>query len=596
MTEPRENWVASGGSKVKVKINARKNTRTTMANRRMKTLIFGCAFFIALALPAVGHAQKPVPLVIQGGTLIDATGRTPIENAVIVVEGERIKAVGKRGEVAAPRNARVIDVNGKTLLPGLIDGHCHLLDFMGEIYLHLGITTCPDITQNDDEWTLAQRDGTNLGKIRGPRIWSTGARLVGPPPDWALRGERGYLIKTPEEAVAAVRKKKAAGIEIIKFNEYVSADAIKAGAAEANRLGLPVTCHCLDVFLAAEAGFAGVEHHWAPGMTSIGDVKKRWEIHERRMTGKINTADLSYFYEPENFDKIVKAMVEKNVSWSPTIATWYRPLSPSVARFKERELSILDRKEAQYLPGVLREQALGQYERYAKFPPERLNNAREGYKKIADLIRRFVQAGGIIRAGSDPNNGLPGLGVHQELVMFVEAGLAPMQALQAATINVAKAFRKEKDFGTVEPGKIADLIAVDGDPLKDIWATQNVKLVVLGGKIVDQEFHANHKNPIPAIRAWRATPQEIEIAPRSVVQGAGATTVKIATRRGFDRFHKATLAGKELETRFISPSELEATIPPQMTKAVGTYPIVVVGQGDFASKSAPAYFIVTFKP
>jgi Amidohydrolase family len=392
-----------------------------------------------------------------------------------------------------------------------------------------------------------------------------------------------------------VRKKKAAGIEIIKFNEYVSPDVIKAGAAEANRLGLPVTCHCLDVFLAAEAGFAGVEHHWAMGMTSIGDVKKRWEIHERRMTGKINTADLSYFYEAENFDKIVKAMVEKNVSWSPTIATWYRPLSPSVGRFKERELSILDRKEAQYLPGVLREQALGQHERYAKFPAERLNNARAGYKKIEDLIRRFVQAGGIIRAGSDPNNGLPGLGVHQELVMFVEAGLTPMQALQAATINVAKTFRKEKDYGTVEPGKVADLVAVEGDPLKEIWATQNVKLVVLGGKIVDQNFHANHKNPIPAVRPWRATPQEIEIAPRSLVQGSGATTVKITARRGFDRFHKATLAGKELETRFVSSSELEAIIPPQMTKAVGTYPIVVVGQGDFASKSAPAYFIVTFK-
>ena len=99
------------------------------------------------------------------------------------------------------------------------------------------------------------------------------------------------------------------------------------------------------MFLAAEAGFAGVEHHWGPGMTSIGDVKKRWEIHQQRMTRKINTADLSYYYEPENFDKIVNAMVEKNVSWSPTIATWYRPLSPSVARFKERELSILDKRK-----------------------------------------------------------------------------------------------------------------------------------------------------------------------------------------------------------------------------------------------------------
>ena len=560
-----------------------------------KFLIACVLCFMAFALPFASHAQKATPLVIQGGTLIDATGRAPMEDAVIVIEGERIKAVGKRGEVAAPPNARVIDVKGKTILPGLIDGHCHLLDFMGEIYLHLGITTCPDITQNDDEWTLAQRDGTSLGKIRGPRIWSTGARLVGPPPAWALRGERGYLIKTPEEAVAAVRKKKAEGIEIIKFNEYVAPEAIKAGAAEANRLGLPVTCHCLDAFLAAEAGFAGVEHHWGLGMTSIGDVKKRWEIHERRMTGKINTADLSYYYEPENFDGIVKAVTEKRVSWSPTIATWYRPLSPSVARFKERELSILDRKEASYLPGVLREQALGQYERYAKFPPERLNNAREGYKKLEDLIRRYVQAGGLIRAGSDPNNGLPGLGVHQEMVMFVEAGLTPMQAIQAATVNVAKAFRKDTDFGTVEPGKVADLIAVDGDPLKDVWTTQNVKLVVLGGKIVDHEFHANHKNPIPAIRAWRATPQEIELSPRSVVQGSGAATVKITTRRGFDRFHKATLAGKELETRFISPGEIEATVPPALTKQAGTYPLIVVGQGDSASKSAPAYFIVSFK-
>ena len=551
--------------------------------------------FIAFALqPTPSGAQKITPLVIQGGTLIDATGRPPIEDAVIVVEGERIKSVGKRGEVAIPRGARVIDAKGKTILPGCIDGHCHLLDFVGEIYLHLGITTCPDITQNDDEWTLAQKNGTNLGKIRGPRIWSTGGRLVGPPPAWALRGERGYLVNTPDEAREAVRKKKAAGIEIIKFNEYVAPEVIKAGAEEANKLGMPITCHCLDVFLAAENNFAGVEHHWGMGMSTIGDLKKRWEVHERRMTGKINTADLSYFYETENFDKVVNATVEKNISWSPTIATWYRPLSPSVARFKERELSILDQKNAGYLPRVLREQALGQYERYAKFPPERLARAQEGYKKLEDLMRRYVKAGGLLRAGSDPNNGLPGLGVHQEMVMFVEAGLTPMQALQAGTINVAKAFRKDKDFGTVEPGKVADIVVIDGDPIKDIWAVQNVKLVVLGGKVVDREFHANYKNPIPAIRAWRATPQEIDVAPRSLAQGASGT-IKVTARRGFDKFHKVMFNGKEIETLFISASELEASVPAQLTKKIGTFPITVVGQGDSASRSAPAYFIVSYR-
>jgi imidazolonepropionase-like amidohydrolase len=551
-------------------------------------------FLLVWLSPARSEAQNATPLVIQGGTLIDATGRPPLEDAVIVIEGNRFKAVGKRGEVAVPTGSRIIDVKGKTILPGLIDGHCHLLDFVGELYLHLGITTCPDITQNDDEWTMAQRDGTNLGKIRGPRIWSTGTRLVGPPPSWALRTESGYLIKSPEDARSIVRKKQEAGIEIIKFNEYVSPEAIKAGAEEANRLGLPVTCHCLDVFLAAEAGFAGVEHHWAPGMTSIADVKKRWEVHELRMTGKINTADVAFYYESENFDKIIKAMAENKVSWSPTIATWFRPLSPSAERFKERELSILDNPKAAYLPAVMREQTLRQYDRYAKFPADRLKRTREGYSKIADFIARFVQAGGIIRAGSDPNNGLPALGLHQEMVMFVEAGLTPVQAIQAATINVAKAFRKDKDFGTVERGKVADIIAVEGDPLKDMWAVQNVKVVVLNGEVVDTDFHADYKNPIPNIRPWRATPRDIEISPRSIAQGSTAT-IKVSARRGFDRFHKVTLNGKELETRFISAGEIEATVPQQAIKEAGTYTVVVVGQGDFASKSTPAYLIVSFK-
>jgi hypothetical protein len=135
---------------------------------------------------------------------------------------------------------------------------------------------------------------------------------------------------------------------------------------------------------------------------------------------------------------------------------------------------------------------------------------------------------------------------------------------------------------------------IDGDPLKDIWSTQNVKWVMLGGKVIDHEFHANYHNPIPAIRAWRATPQNIEIEPRALAQGSSGT-IKITTRRGFDKFHKVTLNGKQLETRFVSPTELDAVVTADLTKNAGTYPIVVVGQGDYASRSAPAYFIVSFK-
>src|SRR5207245_9683475 len=110
--------------------------------------------------------QNATPLVIQGGTLIDATGRPPLEDAVIVIEGNRFKAVGKRGEVAVPTGSRIVDVNGKTIPPGLIDGHCHLLDFVGELSLHLGITTFPDITPIDDDLSIVQRYGANRTKLR----------------------------------------------------------------------------------------------------------------------------------------------------------------------------------------------------------------------------------------------------------------------------------------------------------------------------------------------------------------------------------------------------------------------------------------------
>ena len=535
-------------------------------------------------------------LVIQGGTLIDGTGRPPLHDAVIVTEGERIKSIEKKGEVAILKDARIINARGRTLLPGFIDGHGHYEDFAGEIYLHLGVTTCPDIqTTRDDYWSMAQRDGIKLGKIRGPRIWSAG-KAVGQTSDTSAMGggRRGALpIKTVEEGRETVRHKKKIGVDQIKLGESLTGDILKAVVDEAHALGYAVISHSFDVIASARAGVNAVEHHWSVGLTSISDPEKKAKIISDRWSGRLDTEEMAFYYETESFDKMIEVMVENGVSWSPTIATWFRPLSPSAARFKKRELDILDNPQARYLPAVLRAITLGPYGKYKKWPADKLDRVRKGYEKIEEFMRRFVKAGGVVRAGSDPNHGMLALDIHEEMKMFVEAGLTPMQALQAGTINVAKTFWKDRDFGTVEPGKVADIVIVEGDPLKDIWATQNVETVLMAGKETDIRFHADYKNPIPSPEPWRNIPRQIEVTPRSLPQGSKATLTVKATAGRVAPWHKVALDGKELETRFINSSELQAALP--SIKKAGTYALTVVSPRESGGRSTPAHLLVTFK-
>jgi imidazolonepropionase-like amidohydrolase len=116
---------------------------------------------------------------------------------------------------------------------------------------------------------------------------------------------------------------------------------------------------------------------------------------------------------------------------------------------------------------------------------------------LQDFVRRFAGAGGKIHAGSDPNHVVPGYAVHAELQMLVEAGLRPVQAIQTATLNVAQAWGKEKDHGSIEKGKVADFFLASGDPTKNISDTQNVEAVFIDGKKVDISYHADYHNPLP---------------------------------------------------------------------------------------------------
>jgi hypothetical protein len=547
-------------------------------------------------------------LVIKGGTLIDGTGRPPIKNACIIIENGRFTSVGQSDGSALPADAEVIDVTGKTILPGFIDGHGHLEDFHGELYLHLGITTCAQIeVAQDAAWSRAQKDGTNAGKIRGPRIWMGGRAIGGVSTEHDAFGSRQIrgpiIVRTPEEARAAVQKKLRFGCDLIKLNEFLPYDLVKVVTDDAHAAGLSVTTHSMDAIRSARAGVDAIEHIWSVGYSSVLYEPSRRVLAEDRLGGRVEQEIAGSYYEPENFDRVIAVMVEHGVAWTPTIAKWLRPLSPSAARFRAREAQILDDPNSG-LPAAVRavtDQAYAKFEK--RYTPEQMERTRIGYEKANDFIRRFVAAGGMLKEGSDPPRGMAALLFHQALVMDVEAGVPPMAAIQAATLNVAKTFRKEKDYGSVEPGKVADLSIIEGDPLQDIWMTQNVRMVVMDGKVIDIVF-TRYRNPIPSFYSYQSLPADLNIYPHFVMEGEGPVTLSVRGR-GMWPFHRVQLhsdfgnvmqwEGVELTTRYISKTELEADVPPELIAKPGTYTITVKSEGEDLPQSNRAHLIVGFR-
>ena len=192
------------------------------------------ALMVAVALGASGAGAQERVLVLEGGTLIDGTGRAPVADAVVVVQGSRIKAVGTRGQVSYPPNATVLKLSGRTILPGLIDGHVHLQEYQLPMFLPYGVTTIVDI-HNHTAWSLVQREALKSGKIKGPRMFVSGARVSGPLGP-ALPGST--IVHTVEETRAYVRSLVAAGVDLVKVDLTITDDQLRAVIEEANAAGL----------------------------------------------------------------------------------------------------------------------------------------------------------------------------------------------------------------------------------------------------------------------------------------------------------------------------------------------------------------------
>ena len=264
-------------------------------------------------------------------------------------------------------------------------------------------------------------------------------------------------------------------------------------------------------------------------------------------------------------------------------------------------VKLLEDPSAQFIPEARRAHWLNAVK--AADTGEEMQQNTESLRKIREFIRRFVQAGGKVITGPDTGarssaTNIAGLAMHVEMEALVNAGMTPMQAILASTKWSAELLRKEQDLGTVEPGKLADLILIEGDPLADIRVTQNIRTVILDGKIVDTRLDPNFRNSLP--RTWYMnTPLEYEgpeisrITPGITPAGDAAVTIQVSGKRfnsrSFIRFDTS-----DLPTTFVSNSLLTATVDAMLLKNVGTYAVTVVNPGSGGSPSNAAYFIVNF--
>jgi len=399
-------------------------------------------------------------LAIVGGTLVDGTGKDPVPDSVVVIEKGQIIAAGPRKEVKTPRGATKIDARGKTILPGLWDMHAHFEQVeWGPIYLAAGATTVRDCG-NEFEFITAVRDAIAQGHGLGPRLLLAG--VVDGTSPLALGVER---VDTPEQAKMWTDKYHDAGFQQMKIYSSVKLEELKVITEEAHRLGMTVTGHVpegLTAYQVINAGQDQINH-----IEYIADIMlpplpaNASRLDRLKASGDI---DLN---SPEA-QKAISFLVQHGTVVDPTLAlfefftanTSKPPVSiePGVA------------KVAPELAAILAETG----------PPSPAAPLLEkSVQKDIAIVGALHHAGVPIVAGTDQT--VPGHSLYREIELYVQAGFTPMEAIQAATVVPARIMGLDKELGTMETGKRADIIIVDANPLESIHNIRKVEFVITNG-------------------------------------------------------------------------------------------------------------------
>ncbi len=431
--------------------------------------------FVALAA-ADGMAQladfaatvAPAPaktFAVTGATLVDGTGAAAIPDSVVVVEGDRIVAAGPASKVKVAKGATTIDGRGKWIIPGLWDMHAHFQQVeWGPIYLAAGVTTARDCA-NEFEFITACRDAIEAGRGLGPRLLLAGiVDSDGPMSIGVVR------INSKEDVPGIVARYKKAGFRQIKIYSSIKPELVPAIAEETHKAGLTLTGHVPNGMTATqgvEAGMDQINHlHFVMGEIAFGGTPEK--LSQAEMTKALRDVDL----DSPAAQRVIKTLAAHHTVVDPTIALreWF--WHPKSVPFSTLEPGVA--KVPQALEGPMNSTGV---------PDERVADTTAMMNKMLELIRILFRAGVPIVAGTDQT--VPGHSLHREIELYVKAGLTPMEALQTATLVPARVMGLEKESGTVEAGKVADLLLLDADPLADIANTRKISRVVARGRVYD---------------------------------------------------------------------------------------------------------------
>ena len=517
-------------------------------------------------------------LVVRGGTVVDVQQGKLLPNTDVVVQGERITQVGPTGQVNAPAGAQVITATGKFVLPGLWDTHAHTRDYDGALNIHFGITSTMDMG-NLMDWILALQEAREKQMSFGPRIFPDGMVISG------TLGPHEWNARTVEEARWAARQNIAAGVSFLKVYQEATPEIVKVVAEEAHKAGLNLHGH-LGACNAREAVLAGIDaiaHESGIAAATTPSLVLAQEKAERG--GKIGSMGLSEANEdPAMFDDLIKLMVDRHVRLEPNIVGVFHGAYPQWDKYELEQRRLSSDPNLGYLPEMYVRMWFTDFT-FHPYPPtpelhEKLLKALANHQLFA---RKFVAAGGQILVGTDNYYHVPaGIGVWEEMELLADAQIPNLAILQGATINPATFVHQDKNLGTIEVGKLADMDIFTKNPLDNITNVRTLETVIQHGKVQDRVFHSDYREPIPRpylpVNGELPRPYISSVQPSGVPIGTRALTITIKGH-DFNRLNRVMWQDVELKVASFSPTEITAVVPDELLCRAGTYKVQMITGG-----------------